>query len=87
MNFLKMLKSAIIGKSPESDSPSGSVNAVDAVKVVRTSFLVGLSAMIADLLQNISPEMFGDYKLLATIVLTAIGELSVRFLKNNSKKE
>lgn len=87
MNLLKSLRGILVGKSPESTSPTTTVDMVDALKVFRTSLLVGASAMLTDLLQNISPEMFGDYKLLATVVLTGLGELSLRFLKNNKVKE
>lgn len=87
MNFLKSLRSVLSGKSPESTSPAKTVNTVDALKVFRTSLLVGASAMATDLLQNMSPEFFGDYKLLATVILTGLGELSLRFLKNNKIEE
>ena len=86
MDLLSKFKAVFVGKSPESTSPTKVVNSTDLVKVFRTSALVGVAAMVTDLLQNIDPEMFGDYKIIATLVLTALGEVSLRYFKNNSKE-
>jgi hypothetical protein len=37
------------------------------------------------MLANVKPEMFGDHAGIAAVVLTVVGELSLRFLKSNGK--
>jgi hypothetical protein len=84
MDFLKKLLGSFVSKVDD-DSPRGKVNTTDVAKVLRGGVIVGVSASVSYYLANLSPEMFGDYELVATVVLMALGELSVRFLKNNEE--
>jgi len=82
LDFLKKLKDSVIGKSDDS-SPQGNVDSTDLSKVVRTGLLMGLSTMATYFLSNVEPEMFGDYKAIATVALALAGDFTMRFLKNN----
>jgi hypothetical protein len=84
MDFLKKLLGSFVSKVDD-DSPRGKVNTTDVAKVLRGGVIVGVSASVSYYLANLSPEMFGNYELVATVVLMALGELSVRFLKNNEE--
>jgi hypothetical protein len=85
MDFLKKLLGSFVSKVDD-DSPRGKVNTTDVAKVLRGGVIVGVSASVSYYLANLSPEMFGDYELAATVFLMALGELSVRFLKNNTEE-
>jgi len=85
MNFLSKLKNVMFGKSEPSKSETGVIDVVDITKVTRTGILMGLATTVAYLLSNVKPEMFGDHAGIAAVVLTVVGELSLRFLKSNGK--
>lgn len=84
MSFLNKILS-VFTKSVPSDSASGKVNTTDIAKVARTGIIMGLSTAATYILANVSPDMFGQHSAIAAVVLTILGELSVRFLKNNEK--
>jgi hypothetical protein len=85
MNFLSKLKNALFGKSEPSKSATGAVDVVDIAKVTRTGLLMGLATAVTYMLANVKPEMFGDHAGIAALVLTVVGEFSLRFLKSNGK--
>jgi hypothetical protein len=85
MNWLSKLKDVFVKNVP-SDSTAKSVNTTDILKVTRTAVLLGISTAVVELLNGLQPEMFGEHAAIATVVLALLGELSVRFIKNNGKK-
>jgi hypothetical protein len=46
---------------------------------------MGLATAVTYMLANVKPEMFGDHAGIAALVLTVVGEFSLRFLKSNGK--
>jgi hypothetical protein len=64
-------------------SPAGVVNKTDAVKTVRTAFLVGAAALLAHLAETLDAVDFGAYGALAVPVLAAVIDLGRRWIRNN----
>lgn len=80
LEYLKKVVSVFV-KSVPSDSPTGKINTTDLAKITRTAILMGVSTSVTHWLANVNPEMFGEYSAIAAIVLTLLGEASIRFLK------
>lgn len=83
MNFLSKLKDAMFGKSEPSVTPAGKVDVVDLSKVARTGILMGVATFVTHMLANVKPDMFGEHAGIATVVLTIVSELALRFMKDN----
>ena len=75
MNFLSKLKNAMFGKSDQSASASGKVDAVDIAKVTRTGIIMAVATF--------TTYMFGEHAAIASVVIGILSELSLRFLKDN----
>jgi hypothetical protein len=83
MNFLSKLKNAMFGKSDQSASASGKVDAVDIAKVTRTGIIMAVATFTTYMLSNVKPDMFGEHAAIASVVIGILSELSLRFLKDN----
>lgn len=85
MGFLDKLKSVMTKKATDT-SPTMAVDKTDIAKVTHTGLLLAASSFVTYMLQNVQPDMFGDYAPYATIVIAIATELSLRFFKNNKKE-
>lgn len=82
MDFFKKVF-GVFTKKVDDTSPAKTVNSTDIAKVFRTAGILGASAAVSHVLANLQPEMFGQYEMVATVVIMLLSELSIKFLKNN----
>lgn len=86
MKFTTKVTKVMVGKSPPDASPVLQVDTTDMAKVIRTGLLIGAATLVTYVLNNIQPEMFGDYSAVAAIVITMVSEIALRYVKNNTKE-
>lgn len=86
MKFTTKVVKVMAGESPPSTSPALKVDTTDMAKVIRTGLLMGAATLVTYVLNNVQPEMFGDYSAVAAIVITMLSELALRYIKNNTKE-
>lgn len=72
--------SELLDTSAENISPRGKLSLVEAKKNARDAFLVAISALIPQLLQIAGTVDFGQYELIATVILSAIAPCINRYL-------
>ena len=63
------------------NSAARTVNKTDAVKTVRTAFLVAAAALLAHLAERLEFVDFGDYDAIAVPILAAVIDLGRRWLR------
>lgn len=82
MDFFKKLKDVFVKNVPDT-SETGTLNKIDAAKLVKTGVLVGVAAALSNLLATMAPDTFGPYQPYVMLALTVSLDFINKLVKNN----
>jgi hypothetical protein len=70
-------------KSIPSTSGKFNIDKTDFAKVVRSAILLGAATAGQEIVSYLQPDMFGDHKTLATIILAMSADFLMRYIREN----